>query len=84
MHSSIRIIDGFLGVYKTCLAVKHSVHRFFTFRKAELISELKAIGFHIDFDQESKGLSVVKEDDPVLIRIHARKPEKKLERNSNT
>ena len=44
------------------------------FRKAELVDELEAIGFHIDFIQESGGLSPMTDDDPVLIRVYARKP----------
>jgi len=43
-------------------------------RKDDLISELENIGFTIDYILESDGLAVYKDDDPVVIRVHARKP----------
>jgi SAM-dependent methyltransferase len=42
-------------------------------RKHELIEELKQIGFEIEEDIESKGLAIHKDEDPVVIRIIARK-----------
>eukprot|EP01114_Cavostelium_apophysatum_P004884 TRINITY_DN1531_c0_g2_i1.p2 TRINITY_DN1531_c0_g2~~TRINITY_DN1531_c0_g2_i1.p2 ORF type:complete len:219 (-),score=45.83 TRINITY_DN1531_c0_g2_i1:860-1516(-) len=42
-------------------------------RADELTAELESIGFHIDFFQEADGLSIWKDDNPVVIRIHARK-----------
>ncbi len=43
-------------------------------RIEELTAELTSLGFVIEHSEESSGLSVYKEDDPVLIRLLARKP----------
>lgn len=40
-------------------------------RKAELLSELEKLGFHIKFVQEENNLAVYKQDNPVVIRVHA-------------
>jgi len=40
----------------------------------ELIEEVKGLGFHIECFVEEKGLAVFKDDDPVVIRLIARKP----------
>lgn len=42
--------------------------------KDEILSELVDIGFSIEFCQESRGLAVHKNEDPVVIRIFAKKP----------
>jgi len=39
----------------------------------ELKTQLEDIGFALDFEQESNGLAVYKEEDPVVIRIVARR-----------
>jgi hypothetical protein len=43
-------------------------------RLDQLLEELKAIGFVVDYVVEKDGLSIYKDDDPVLIRLHAKKP----------
>lgn len=42
--------------------------------KEELLKELRAIGFQVQFEQEEKGLSPYGDDDPVLIRLHLQRP----------
>lgn len=42
-------------------------------RKDELIRELENIGFEINYCVESDNLSIYKDDNPVVIRIHAKK-----------
>ncbi len=42
-------------------------------RKNDLINKLESYGFTVDVVIESKGLAIYKDDDPVVIRIHARK-----------
>jgi SAM-dependent methyltransferase len=43
-------------------------------RLEQLKSELETLGFVVDYVIEKDGLSVYKDDNPVLIRVHARKP----------
>ncbi len=43
-------------------------------RQNELLAELLSLGFKIDYVIESDGLAIYKDDDPVVIRVHARKP----------
>jgi len=43
-------------------------------RKDEVESELETLGFKLEFTQEADNLAVYKDDNPVVIRIHARKP----------
>jgi len=43
-------------------------------RKDELITELELLGFTIENIIEADGLAVYKDDDPVVIRVTARKP----------
>jgi len=42
-------------------------------RKDELLNELQGLGFSIEYCLEQDGISVWKDDDPVVIRVHARK-----------
>lgn len=55
----------------------HTHYRRFV-EKDELISELEKIGFKLESIIESDGLSVYKDDDPVVIRVEARKPSRTL------
>eukprot|EP01116_Phalansterium_solitarium_P011296 TRINITY_DN26933_c0_g1_i1.p1 TRINITY_DN26933_c0_g1~~TRINITY_DN26933_c0_g1_i1.p1 ORF type:complete len:266 (-),score=43.91 TRINITY_DN26933_c0_g1_i1:269-949(-) len=43
-------------------------------RKDELVAELTALGFEIEFLLEQNNLTIYQNDNPVLIRVHARKP----------
>jgi len=43
-------------------------------RKDELVGELQSLGFIMEHIQEENNLSIYKDDNPVVIRIHARKP----------
>lgn len=43
-------------------------------RRERLVKELTDIGFVVEFQQEENNLAVYKDDNPVVIRIHARKP----------
>jgi len=43
-------------------------------RKDELLEELKQLGFTIEYIVEENNLAVYKDDNPVVIRVHARKP----------
>jgi len=43
-------------------------------RKDELLKELVDLGFVVEFDMEANNLAVYNEDNPVVIRVHARKP----------
>ena len=52
----------------------HHYRRFL--RLEELTSELVALGFHLEYVVLSNNLSVYKNDNPVLIRVHARKLKK--------
>eukprot|EP01028_Stygiella_incarcerata_P003606 TRINITY_DN1743_c0_g1_i1.p1 TRINITY_DN1743_c0_g1~~TRINITY_DN1743_c0_g1_i1.p1 ORF type:complete len:209 (-),score=57.66 TRINITY_DN1743_c0_g1_i1:663-1289(-) len=42
-------------------------------RKDELLEELKELGFTIEFVDERDGVSVLGDDNPVVLRVHARK-----------
>lgn len=46
-------------------------------RKDELEAELKGLGFTIEHSIEQDNLAVYKDDNPVVIRIHARKKEQR-------
>jgi SAM-dependent methyltransferase len=43
-------------------------------RKDELVAELEDLGFVLETVIEADGLAVYKDDDPVVIRVHAKKP----------
>ena len=43
-------------------------------RLEQLKRELETLGFVVNYVIEKDGLSVYKDDNPVLIRVHARKP----------
>jgi len=43
-------------------------------RKDELFEELRNLGYQIEFELEADNVSVYKDDNPVVIRVHARKP----------
>jgi hypothetical protein len=42
-------------------------------RKDELLKELEGLGFTIDYVLEKDGIAVYKDDNPVVIRVHAKK-----------
>jgi len=42
-------------------------------RKDELVSELEGLGFTLEYVLEKDGIAVYKDDNPVVIRVHAKK-----------
>lgn len=44
-------------------------------RREELVKELEQVGFIVEYDLEDNNLAVYKDENPVVIRIHARKPQ---------